>query len=79
MTEIMNHIIVHCPKQALDKLEEISYLVKHKDAIALEEFLKVNEAKAYAGPSDQATCNATAPAVTASSTLFTVSINVLIY
>lgn len=73
MTEIMNHIIIHCPKQALDKLEEISYLVKHKDVISLEEFLKVNQVKLYAGPSDQATSLSTAASVTASSTLFVVS------
>jgi hypothetical protein len=31
ISDIMNHIIVHCPDEALNKLEEISYLLKNKD------------------------------------------------
>ena len=29
--EIIDHIVLHCPDQSLDKLEEISYLIKKND------------------------------------------------
>lgn len=53
INEIMNHIVIHCPREALDKLEEISYLIKNGDILAIEEFLKVNEDKLYAAPSTE--------------------------
>ena len=33
MTKVMDHIVEHCPQQALDKFEEISYLIKHQDSL----------------------------------------------
>ena len=51
INDIMNHIVIHCPKDALDKLEEISYLIKHCDMLAIEEFLMVNSNHLYAAPS----------------------------
>jgi hypothetical protein len=42
---IMDHIIHHCPDEALNKLEEVSYLIKHGDRYQIEEFLRVNEVR----------------------------------
>lgn len=53
INDIMNHIVLHCPSDALNKLEEISYLLKHGDMLAIEDFLKVNEARLYSQPSTE--------------------------
>ena len=53
LVEVMNHIVMHCPEQGLDKFEEISYLLKHQrdGKIAnLGEFLKVSEERPYSKP-----------------------------
>jgi hypothetical protein len=55
----MGHIVVHCPEEALNKIEEISYLIKNKKTLAIEEFLKVNEIHNYARPSEKETKVAT--------------------
>ena len=55
----MGHIVVHCPEDALNKIEEISYLLKHKDTISMEQWLKSNEIHHYARPSDKETIEAT--------------------
>ena len=62
----MNHIVVHCPREALDKLEEISYLIKNGDILAIEEFLKMNESKLYAAPSTEVMRNNTDAIITPS-------------
>jgi hypothetical protein len=59
MSDIMGHIVVHCPEDALNKIEEISYLLKNKNTLAIEEWLKVNEIHNYAKPSDDCTKTAT--------------------
>ena len=53
LVEVMNHIVMHCPDQGLDKFEEISLLLKlQRDGkIAnLSEFLKVSDDKGYSKP-----------------------------
>jgi len=52
---IFDHIIVHCPEDALSKLEEISYLIKHNDTIAIDRFLNVNRVPIYSCPADEST------------------------
>ena len=47
LTDIMNHISMHCPDQAMDKLEEISYLIKNKETIDMAQFLKIAEDRKY--------------------------------
>ena len=59
MSDVMGHIVVHCPEDALNKIEEISYLVKNKNTMAIEEWLKTNEVHNYAKPSDPSTKMAT--------------------
>lgn len=67
---MMNHIVVHCPRDALDKLEEISYLIKNGDYIAIEDFLKMNESKLYAAPSTQEMRNNTDSVIASSQKFF---------
>lgn len=55
----MNHAVLHCPDDALNKLEEISYLIKHGDKLAISDFLKVNESRLYAHPSSEDTVDST--------------------
>jgi hypothetical protein len=53
LVEVMNHIVMHCPEQGLDKFEEISNLLKQQKEgkIAnLSEFLKVSEERPYSKP-----------------------------
>ena len=47
LVDVMNHIVIHCPDEGLEKFEEISYLLKHKDKLDINEFLKVTEEKTY--------------------------------
>ena len=55
VSKVMAHLMKHCPEDAMNKLEEVSYLMKHKDTIKSDEFLKMKVTKDYAKPSDEAT------------------------
>jgi radial spoke head protein 4A len=70
LTRVMDHIVFHCPSEALNKLEEISYLLKHEDTHKLEEFLKTNEEKLYAKPSNEETKQASQPYIDGSQKFF---------
>lgn len=53
LVDVMNHIVMHCPEQGLDKFEEISYLLKQQregKINSLGEFLKVTEEQPYSRP-----------------------------
>ena len=50
LVDVMNHIVLHCPDDGLEKFEEISYLIKHKDSIDMNEFLKITGDVNYAKP-----------------------------
>lgn len=43
LLEVFNLMILHYPDDALDKLEEVSYLIKHKDSKNPEEWLLIEE------------------------------------
>jgi hypothetical protein len=43
LVEVFGHLMRHYPEDALDKIEEVSYLCKNKDSIKIEEFLKLHE------------------------------------
>ena len=47
LQNVFKILILHYPDQALDKLEEVSYLLKNADAHKLEEFLKVSDTRTY--------------------------------
>lgn len=50
LVETMNHIVMHCPEQGLEKFEEISYLLKQQrdgKIESLSEFLKLSDDRSY--------------------------------
>lgn len=47
LQEVFQKLILHYPDQALDKLEEVSYLIKNKDTLKLEDFLKITDFRDY--------------------------------
>ena len=53
VTQVMSHIVKHCPHKGVDDLEEVSYLIKNSKKFNKDEFLKTNVTKAYAQPSDE--------------------------
>jgi len=57
LTEVLNYLVVHYPNDALNKFEEVSYLYKHHDRIAVQEFIKLEETKEYARHNDQVQAN----------------------
>ena len=50
LVEVIDHIVTHCPEEGLDKMEEISYLLKNKDKINMKDFLKVDGDVHYSKP-----------------------------
>lgn len=50
LVDIMNHIVLHSPDEGLEKFEEISYLIKNKESIDMNEFLKITGDVNYAKP-----------------------------
>lgn len=43
ISSVINHIVKYCPDKALERFEEISWLIKNKDLVAIEQFLKTHE------------------------------------
>ena len=43
----MKKLILHYPNNALEKLEEVSYLIKNEDTLKMEDFLKVEDFRSY--------------------------------
>ncbi|CAI2368089.1 unnamed protein product [Moneuplotes crassus] len=43
LVEVFGHLMRHYPQEALDKIEEVSYLCKNKQEVNIEEFLKITE------------------------------------
>jgi hypothetical protein len=35
ITEVINHIVKYCPDKSIERFEEISYLLKNKDTVAI--------------------------------------------
>jgi hypothetical protein len=69
----MTHIVKHCPQDALNKFEEVSYLLKHKDSIPTEKYLLTHINKLYASPADEETKKSSAPLLDKSMALFSVA------
>ena len=44
---VFKKLILHYPDQALDKLEEVSYLIKHADTHSMDKFLKLSDTRDY--------------------------------
>jgi len=48
LQEVFKKLILHYPDQALEKLEEVSYLLKNQsDKLKLEDYLKVSDMRNY--------------------------------
>ena len=48
VSEVLSHLVMYYPDQALQRLEEVSYLLKRQDTVALEEFLRIHDKRQYA-------------------------------
>lgn len=47
LQEVVSKLILHYPNQAYDKLEEVSYLLKHQDTLRMNDFLKLEDFRNY--------------------------------
>ena len=53
IVKVIDRIVLSCPDQAIERFEEISYLIKHSDSVKLEEFVKISDDRPYARHSDE--------------------------
>ena len=68
----MAHIVRHCPDDSMNKLEEVSYIMKNP-YIDKDQFLKTKIVKGYAQPSDETTKTNTQPFLDGCKKYFVVS------
>jgi len=47
LQEVFKNLILHYPDQSLEKLEEVSYLLKNADSYQIEQFLKISDMRNY--------------------------------
>ena len=74
VTKVCSHIVRHQPHNALDKLEEVSFLMKDKNGENLEKYLKTGINKDYASPSDDSARDSTKPFIASTRQYFPVSL-----
>jgi len=53
LTDVIDQLVMHYPDQALLKFEEVSYLLKNRDTIKIEEFIKTQVTQLYSLPDSQ--------------------------
>ena len=53
LVEVVDHIVLHCPDEGLDKIEEISFLLKNQDKISMEDYLRVDGNNHYSKPNSE--------------------------
>ena len=46
--KVIDRIVATCPDQAIERFEEISYLIKNSDTLNLEEFVRCDVDRQYA-------------------------------
>jgi len=46
--KVFDRIVHSCPDQAMERYEEISYLVKNNDSLNVEDFVRCNDDRAHA-------------------------------
>ena len=76
VAKVMAHIVNHCPDQSMNKLEEVSYILKDPK-INKEDFLKTKIIKGYAQPSDETTKMNTQPTLDGVKKYFGVSLSII--
>jgi len=72
VSQVMSHIVQHCPRDSLNKFEEVSYLIKKQNSINIDDFLKTRVAKDYAQPADESTKASTSQSISEAKKFFTV-------
>ncbi len=53
IVKVIDKIVSTCPDQAIERFEEISYLIKNGDMLRLEDFVKCSEERLYARHCDE--------------------------
>ena len=48
IVKVIDRIVQSCPDRAIERFEEISYLIKNSDEVCIEEFVRCNEERKYA-------------------------------
>ena len=48
IVKVVDRIVTSCPDQAIERFEEISYLIKNGDLVRLEDFVKCSDQRNYA-------------------------------
>ena len=43
IVKVVDRIVASCPDQAIERFEEISYLIKNADSLKLEEFVRCDD------------------------------------
>lgn len=79
MSKVMDHIILHCPNEALNKLEEISFLIKNNDNYGIQNFLEINKVQLYNQPGEATIKAATGEYIKDAKFFFEVSLHLILY
>ena len=53
LQEVFQTLILHYPESALEKIEEVSFLIKHGDKLKLEDYLRTSDMRNYAAVCEQ--------------------------
>ena len=53
IVKVVDRIVQSCPDRAIERFEEISYLIKNSDTLNLEEFVKTTDERSYARHCDE--------------------------
>ena len=53
IVQVIDRIVASCPDQAIERFEEISYLIKNADSLKLEDFVKCSVLRDYARHNDE--------------------------
>jgi hypothetical protein len=48
IVKVVDRIVQSCPDKALERFEEISYLIKNSNTVKLEEFVRCSDERQYA-------------------------------
>ena len=47
IVQVIDRIVMSCPDKAIERFEEVSYLIKNSDSLKLEEFVRVSDQRDY--------------------------------
>ena len=53
LQEVFQTLILHYPDSALEKIEEVSFLIKHGDKLKLEDYLRTSDMRNYSAVCEQ--------------------------